>query len=259
MSEINKIYNEDCLITMSRMADNFIDLIVTSPPYDNLRKYNGYFFDFEKIAVQLFRILKEGGVMVWVVNDATINGNETGTSFKQALYFKEIGFNLHDTMIWYKNNTFNFGSNYCYSQKFEYMFVFCKGRIKTCNLIKDKLNKFADLEYKQSRRSKNEGMEYDNHLQTKKISKFGKRHNVWTMPIQPFKGFNASFPEKLASDHILSWSNQNDLVYDPFMGSGTVAKACISKKRNYIGSEISEQYCNLINERLNKNNEHERT
>src|SRR3989338_5909652 len=135
--EINKIYNENCLKTMASMPDNFIDLTVTSPPYDNLRHYNGYTFEFEKIAKELFRVTKKGGVLVWVVGDATLKGNETGSSFKQALYFKEIGFNLHDTMIWHKPNSFNFGSNNCYRQSFEYMFIFSKGKITKVNLIKD--------------------------------------------------------------------------------------------------------------------------
>ena len=101
--EINKIYNENCLDTMARMPDRFVDLTVTSPPYDGLRDYKGYSFPFEKIAKELFRVTKDGGVVVWVVGDATIKGSETGTSFKQALYFKEIGFNVHDTMIYQKS------------------------------------------------------------------------------------------------------------------------------------------------------------
>ena len=124
MIEINKIYNENCLDTMSKMSDNFIDLTVTSPPYDNLRDYKGYSFDFENIAKELYRTTKEGGVVVWVVGDATIDGSETGTSFKQALYFKDIGFNIHDTMIWHKASPFP--SNERYNQSFEYMFVFSK-------------------------------------------------------------------------------------------------------------------------------------
>src|SRR5690554_1110180 len=130
MLEINKTHNENCLDTMAKMPNNFIDLTVTSPPYDNLRTYNGYSFDFESIAKELFRITKDGGVVVWVVGHATIKGSETGTSFKQALFFKEIGFNLHDTMIYQKSGAGAVGSNKCYIQNFEYMFVFSKGKIK---------------------------------------------------------------------------------------------------------------------------------
>lgn len=151
--ELNKIYNENCLDTMKRMPDGFVDLTVTSPPYDNLRNYNGYEFDFESIAKELFRVTKKGGVVVWVVGDATINGSETGTSFRQALYFKEIGFNLHDTMIWKKQNPFNFGSNFCYPQSFEFMFVFSNNKIKTYNLIKDRVNKSTEP-FKQTRRGR---------------------------------------------------------------------------------------------------------
>jgi site-specific DNA-methyltransferase (adenine-specific) len=141
MIEINKIHNENCLKTMSRMPDGFIDLTVTSPPYDNLREYNGYTFDFESIAKELFRVTKHGGVVVWVVGDATIKGSETGTSFKQALYFKEIGFNLHDTMIWTKPTFSAVGALQTrYAPIFEYMFILTKGRIKTFNPIKDRKN-----------------------------------------------------------------------------------------------------------------------
>jgi len=131
--QINKVYNENCLDTMSRMPDEFIDLTVTSPPYDNLRTYNGYSFDFESIAKELYRVTKEGGVVVWIVGDATINGSESGTSFRQALYFKEIGFNLHDTMIYNKNA--RFPENVRYYQEFEYMFVFSKGKPKAFNAL----------------------------------------------------------------------------------------------------------------------------
>ena len=138
--EINKIYNENCLETMAKIPDGFIDLVVTSPPYDDLRTYNGYTFEFEPIAKELYRVIKPGGVLVWVVSDATIDGNETGTSFKQALFFKEIGFNLHDTMIYFINGTGAKGSNLAYWQSFEYMFVFSKGKPKTVNRIADKRN-----------------------------------------------------------------------------------------------------------------------
>ena len=101
--KLNTIFNEDCLNTMRAMPDGVIDLVITSPPYDDLRNYKGYSFDFESIAKELFRVVKEGGVVVWVVGDATVDGSETGTSFRQALFFKEVGFNLHDTMIYMKN------------------------------------------------------------------------------------------------------------------------------------------------------------
>ena len=136
MLEINKIYCGDNLELIKQLDDNCIDLTVTSPPYDNLRTYNGYSWDFQGLAHELYRVTKDGGVVVWVVGDATINGSETGTSFKQALYFKDIGFNLHDTMI-YSKKGFPFPASNRYHQAFEYMFVFSKGKIKTFNPIKD--------------------------------------------------------------------------------------------------------------------------
>lgn len=248
MLELNKIYNENCLDTMKRMPDNFVDLTVTSPPYDNLRKYNGYRFDFENISKELYRITKEGGVVVWVVGDQTFEGDESGTSFRQALYFKEIGFNLGDTMIWFKSNPFNFGNNNFYPQSFEYMFVLTKGKLKTSNLIRDRKIKTSGVVFNAKSR-RGDYIEYENR---KVITKdIGKRYNVWTIPGQSIDNHPAPFPEQLANDHIISWSNEGDIVYDPFMGSGTTAKMCIINKRNYIGSEISSEYCEIIKKRLN--------
>ena len=138
MIEINKIYNESNIDTIAKMSDECIDLVVTSPPYDGLRTYNGYCFDFENLAKGLYRVLKQGGVVVCIVNDATVNGSETGTSFRQALYFMECGFKLHDTMIWAKDGGGALGSNRCYTQNFEYMFILSKGKPKTFNSINDK-------------------------------------------------------------------------------------------------------------------------
>ena len=259
MLELNKIYNEDCLKTMSRMSDNFIDLTVTSPPYDNLRTYNGYSFNFESIAKELYRVTKKGGVVVWVVGDATINGSETGTSFKQALYFKEIGFRLHDTMIYEKNGA-AYPSNdesKRYSSVFEFMFVFSRNAPKTANLIKDKENRWAGYKtFGTNTERQNDGSIKRRNFYT--TAKFSPRNNIWR--INNGYGYStkddiayshpAIFPEKLAADHIYSWSNKGDLVYDPFMGSGTTAKMAHLQKRNWIGSEISKEYCELTEKRI---------
>lgn len=247
MIEINKNYNESNLETMAKMPNGFVDLVLTSPPYDNLREYKGYSFPFESIAKELYRIVKDGGVVVWVISDATIQGNESGTSFRQALYFKEIGFNLHDTMIWTKDGGGAIGSNKCYTQNFEYMFVFSKGKIKTTNLIYDKPN----ASYGKDKSGIGRRMVNGEHkVEIRKPSaEFSKRNNYWY--IAPQKGEHpAVFPEKLANDHILSWTNEGDLVYDCFMGSGTTAKMSILNNRHWIGSEISDEYCNLIEQRI---------
>jgi len=263
---LNKIYNENCLLTMSNMPDNFVDLTVTSPPYDDLRTYNnrisgvkstfnGYVFQFEDIAKEIFRVTKEGGVLVWVVGDATVEGNETGTSFRQALFLKECGFKLFDTMIYMKPPRGAVGNNNTYWQSFEYMFVFSKGLPKTINLIKDRENK-------ESRNGDNGTKRLQNgellKLKRGGYGEFGRRTNLWEYNIG--KGHSASdnfayehpaiFPEKLALDHIRTWSNVGDIVYDPMMGSGTVAKMCLIEERDYIGSEINADYCNIISKRI---------
>jgi site-specific DNA-methyltransferase (adenine-specific) len=255
MIEINKNYNESNLETMAKMPDCFVDLTVTSPPYDGLRTYNGYSFPFEEIAKELYRVIKQGGVLVWIVGDATISGSESGTSFKQALYFMQCGFNLHDTMIYEKNSSAFPASRKGnrYTQIFEYMFVFSKGKPK-CNLIIDKPNKWAGFTNWGNNTQYNKKGELIKTDNKKPIQDFSPRNNIWRYVV----GFNdktghpAVFPEQLASDHILSWSNEGDLVYDPFMGSGTVAKMSILNNRNWIGSEISNEYCNIIEERIKK-------
>ena len=175
---INQIICGDCVEVMKSWPEECIDLTVTSPPYDDLRDYRGYTFDFESIARELYRVTKPGGVVVWVVGDATINGSETGTSFRQALYFKDVcGFKLHDTMI-YKKKASRFPDTNRYYQVFEYMFVFSKGTPKTFNLIRDRRNLgFGNNTIHVSDRQK------DGTLKKKRkekiIPKLGVRFNVW--------------------------------------------------------------------------------
>tara|TARA_R110001606_G_C15195298_1_gene631016 strand:- start:37 stop:825 length:789 start_codon:yes stop_codon:yes gene_type:complete len=254
MMEMNKNYNENCLDTMARMEDNFIDLTVTSPPYDDLRTYNGYSFDFESIAKELYRVTKQGGVVVWIVGDATVKGSETGTSFKQALFFKECGFNLHDTMIYQKKGAGAVGSNKCYIQNFEFMFVFSKDKIKNTNLIYDRENKKVCTTITNGNRTI-DNADTERKYRTITTKKLGRRFNIWEVEQRNnqdkyHKLHPAPFPEQLANDHILSWSNEGDIVYDPFMGSGTTAKMAKINNRNWIGSEISEEYCYIANERI---------
>ena len=252
--EINKIYNENCLDTMARMEDNFIDLTVTSPPYDNLRNYNGYSFDFESVAKELFRVTKEGGVVVWVVNDKTEKGSETGTGFKQALYFIECGFKLHDTMIWEKKNPIpNDPRQNRYIQGFEFMYVLSKGKPKTCNYLKVPCLMAGIDAGTGTARKQNGDIRTDRKEKRKgKVVKDEKPlTNIWKYSNGTiYKKHPASFPSDLANDHIISWSNENDIVYDPFMGSGTTAKMSIINKRNFIGSEISKEYVDIANERI---------
>lgn len=257
----NKVYLGDCLEIMPSIPDKSIDMILTSPPYDNLRTYGGNLqWDFESIAKELYRVTKDGGVVVWIVGDASIKGSETGTSFKQALYFKEIGFNLHDTMIYYSEKpplTHN-----RYEQKFEYMFVFSKGKPKTFNPI------LEDCAYAGSRadrpktikgsRSQNCAIRsrVDNTPRYTKDKKI--KGNVW---IYKTGGGHSSkdsiafehpaiFPEKLAIDHIKSWSNEGDIILDPFAGSGTTGVACQNLRRNYILIEKEPKYYEIILKRL---------
>jgi len=255
---MNKIYNENCIDTLNRLEDNTIDLVITSPPYDNLRTYGNvtdWSFDvFKDIADLLTMKLKDGGVIMWNVGDATVGGSETGSSFKQALYFmEECGLRLHDTMI-YEKSGIAFASgpkSVRYSQAFEYCFILSKGKPKTVNIIMDKPNKWAGTKSWGNAKSRNkDGELQDSGKKSKPIKEFGARTNIWR--IVNSGGFGqknkasyrhpATMPEQLAKDMIVSWSNPNDLVYDPFNGSGTTSRMCIETGRNYLGSEINKEY-----------------
>lgn len=257
--EINKIYNEPNLETMSKMPDNFIDLTVTSPPYDGLRTYNGYSFSFEDIARELYRVTKEGGIVVWIVGDAVVDGGESGTSFRQAIFFQSLGFSIHDTMIYERSPAFPSSKDKStrYSQSFEYMFVFSKGKPKTVNLICDRKNRWAGFA---SFGTQSERLA-DGTLKTRKknvVRELGVRFNIWKYATGIGNSTDdliahdhpAIFPEQLAADHIYTWSNEGDLVYDCFGGSGTVSKQCILMNRRYILSEISKEYCELSEKRI---------
>ena len=257
----NQIYLENNLETLSKMSDDYYDMVITSPPYDEIRKYNGFSFDIDRLAPELYRTTKKGGVVVWVVNDQVIKGSESGTSFRQALKFMDAGFLLHDTMIYEKNSSSYPSSvkSNRYTQIFEYMFVFSKGKPKTSNLICDKPNKWAghtNWGKNTKRIGENEQLVEVGNI--KPVPDFSPRNNIWryvngggfaSKDKVAYK-HPAIFPEELVKDHLLTWTNKGDLVYDPFIGSGTVAKMCILLGRDYIGSEISQEYVDICNERI---------
>lgn len=256
------VHCENNLATMARMPDEYVDLVLTSPPYDDLRRYNGYSFDFEAVARELYRVTKDGGVVVWVVNDKTKDGDESGTSFRQALFFKEVGFKLWDTMIFAKNNGFPGDIGKRYRQMFEYVFCFVKGKEpKTFNPIQE-LCSTAGISFNAARLER-DGRNYLNERSgtitvaaTKNHSNIffysvGSRVGARQSELEHFK-HPAVFPEALAHDQIISWSNEGDLVYDPFLGSGTVGKMAHLLNREWIGSEISREYADLARERIRR-------
>jgi DNA modification methylase len=256
-----KLFNDDCLKVLPTIPNSSIDLIITSPPYDNIRDYNNssiWNFDiFKNIANELERCLKDGGVIVWIVNDATINGSETGTSFKQALYFKEIGLKLHDTMIWQKETFTAVGSiKTRYAPVFEYMFILSKGKPKTFNPIKDRKNINANVKIHGTLRQKN-GQTKPVSSNGRYIKEYGIRFNVWKINSEKSNKTNhpAVFPTNLAIDHIKTWSNENDLILDCFMGSGTTGLVCKYLKRDFIGIEIDQEYFKIAKERIEINNQ----
>ena len=262
--ETNRVYNQNCIEGMNAMDAESVDLCVTSPPYDDLRTYNDSskwdFNVFKDVAKALARVLKPGGVIMWNVGDATINGGETGSSFRQALYFMdECGLRLHDTMIYEKTGiAFAAGEKSVrYSQAFEYCFILSKGKPNTVNIIMDKPNAWAGHKsWGNARARKKDGSLDVTDEKTKEIKEFGARTNIWK--VKNSGGFGqsikrayehpATMPEQLAYDHIISWTNPGDLVLDPFMGSGTTARMAVKADRKYIGFEIDPTYYALCQE-----------
>jgi DNA modification methylase len=253
--KLNTIICDDNVTVLSDFPDACIDLTVTSPPYDNLRLYNGFIWDFEALARQLYRATKPGGVVVWVVGDAVINGSETGASFRQALGFIQIGFRLHDTMIYEKNGMTANPDKNRYYQKFEFMFIFSKGLLVTFNPIEDRENKWPGSFGRKHFRGKDGELVKAEKIVCRPV---GRRFNIWkyntgagytTKDKYAFE-HPAIFPEELARDHILSWSNPGDIVLDPFIGSGTTAKMAKETGRNFIGIDISAEYCKLAEKRI---------
>jgi len=259
---INKIYNEHCMDTMKRMSDNYVDLTVTSPPYDDIRIFDNNIpfdkYEYKPIIRELYRVTKDGGVVVWVIGDQMRNCSESCMSFKQALAFRRAGFNLHDTMIFAKPPPGPVGTpRGAYLQAYQYMFVFVKGSLKTFNLIKDRKNKTRRTRTTTVVRKPNGDKRIKEQPPTKP---FGVRTNIWYYAVGGGKSASddfayehpAIFPEAMATDHIISWTNEGDVVYDPFCGSGTTPKMAWKNNRKYIGSEVSKKYYDLILRRMKK-------
>ncbi|HEV8592026.1 MAG TPA: site-specific DNA-methyltransferase [Pyrinomonadaceae bacterium] len=252
MIETSRIYHENCIETLRRMTDDMLDMTITSPPYDDLRDYNGYHFPVEEISELLFEKTKPGGVVIWVVGDRTVNGSETLTSFQHALTFKSAGFKVHDTMIYAKNNPIPSDCGKRYRPCFEYMFCFSKGQPKTFNPITQAIKQ--EKAFKSFRITKvgRNDLAHD-HIAPKerKVNNIFF-YNVGTSSSRDKVAFEhpAIFPEQLAMDQISTWTDEGDLVYDCFMGSGTTAKAAHFLKRNWVGSEISDEYIRIAEDRL---------
>jgi site-specific DNA-methyltransferase (adenine-specific) len=247
--QTNTIICGDNVETLRTFPADAIDLVVTSPPYDNLRTYGGHSWDFEGVASELWRVIKPGGVVVWVVADATIDGSETGTSFRQALRFMEIGFRLHDTMIWEKPEP-AFHDPSRYGAVWEFMFVFSKGAPCSFNPLLKK-NVTAGKKLGPTYRRDDNGVSVvSTENNGKARNEFGTIRNVWYVINSDDSKHPACFPEALARDHILSWSNEGDIVLDPFSGSGTTAKMAKLMGRQYIGIEVNAEYCKIAEKRL---------
>lgn len=248
------VYNCNCLVYLKTLQDNSVKFTLTSPPYDDIRDYKGFSFPFEDIAKELWRTTQVGGVIAWNVADATVKGSETGTSMRQALYFMSLGFRLHDTMIYAKNNPMPAGiSSKRYHQAWEYIFILSKDAPETFNPIMVKA-KFGHLGANMKHRGKNGEIKY---TKTKR-NEFTKVRNIFEYNIggghstkdKAAYGHPALMPEQLALNMITTWTNEHDTVFDPFTGAGTTAKMCVLSNRKFHGTELSLDYCEIAKQRV---------
>jgi DNA modification methylase len=251
--ELNSIIHDDNCTALRSFPDESIDLVVTSPPYDDLRTYGGLSWDFEGVAKELTRVIKKGGVIVWVVGDATVNGSETLSSMKQAIYFKEVcGMNVHDTMIYRKANYTPLTHNR-YEQEWEYVFVFSKGKPKCFEPIKVPCTYAGQKTWGKPKLYKDNTGELT-QVDGYTVSSEKIHGNIFEYRVGSTQtgkvDHPAMFPEELATDHIQSWSKEGDVVLDPFAGSGTTLKAAKELGRHYIGIEINDDYIPIIERRL---------
>lgn len=262
------LINADCSEVLPGEYKNKVDLILTSPPYDQMRTYSGNKFDFHAVADALVPCLKIGGVIVWIVADQIIDGSESGTSFAQVLEFKKRGLRLHQTLIYQNSGGRPISLDRCL-RDLQYMFIFSKGKPKTANIPVDRKNITAG-----TRRKSNDAGRKSNDKKAGQttwqrhghytLGEYGKRTQVWTYPTGLFHSgmqethqlvsdlHPAVFPVKLAYDHVKCWTNEGDLVLDPMAGSGTTLSAAIGLKRQAVGIEISNEYCQGAHERLSR-------
>lgn len=262
MTRNDILYNGDSEEVLKGLPDECIDLVITSPPYDDLRKYNGIGAmwnrdKFQSIADQLVRVLKPGGVIVWNVYDKTEKGTKSGTSLEQCLYFRDKGLNINDYMIWRKTNPLPVVKQPRYNPCFEFMFVLSKGKPKTFNPIQIP-TKSGGKHYKST--AKNMGGENGRRMLDYHVNSYMTDYNVWNMPVAPNKEVYhidghevkhpAVFPLQLPVRHVLTWSNPGDTVLDPFAGSGTTMVASKMHGRPCIGIELDKTYCEIIKQRL---------
>lgn len=250
------IIHGDCLEKLKELPDNSVEMVLTSPPYDDLRAYQGLSFEqFQVVAKELYRLVKPGGVVVWIVGDQCINGSESGTSFRQVLYFKDTGFRIHDTMIWQKFGG-PFPETVRYYQNFEYMFVLSKGAPSFINLLADRENVTSGRKIQTTDRQKDGTTRPSSHHKThpsgKYVKPFGVRYNVWKMSNHSRKETKhpAAFPVSLVEDHLKTWCPPGGIVLDPFFGSGTTGVAAKRLGFKFIGIERESEYVEIASRRI---------
>ena len=249
----NSIVLGDCVEGMRSLPPDLVPCTVASPPYGALRHYHGnHQFDFEAAAAELWRITRPGGVVCWVVREEVVDGSESGEASEQRLFFRDLGFRLHQTIVMERYGS-RARSPGRYGESLEYAFILAKGKPATVRLLRDRRNKTAGKLVTATHRYPDGSY----RVQRYEVDEWGYRKAVWyfaqgmhvaTDPVARLH--QAPMPEAMAEDLILSYSREGDLIFDPFAGVATTAKMALLNHRNYFGYEINAIYHARGEERL---------
>lgn len=254
--ELNEIYCIDCVEGMKKIPDNSVDIVVTSPPYDGIRDYNGFNFDLHETGRGLIRILKEGGIVAMVIQDQTKNFGKTLTSFKTIIdWCDNIGFKLFECVIYRKHGSEGAWWTNRFRVDHEYMPIFLKGEkpqyFNKENLKVPSIHGGKVMTGSGSRRTDGK----TNARVTRPINTMKCRGTIWNYLMagdkDPIKRQHpAPFPDQIPLDFIECFCPPGGVVLDPFMGSGSTAVAAKKLNRKYIGFDTSEEYIKIAHARL---------
>ena len=254
--QVNKIICEDNITYLKTLPDECIDFVITSPPYDALRDYNGYKLDLHGLGVELLRVLKDGGICVMVIQDSTRDFAKSLTSFRTIVdWCDNIGFRLFECNIYNRQGTEGAWWKKRFRVDHEYMPIFLKGKrpqyfdkenIKIPSKHGGKIMTGANIRTKNgqtgSRKVKINPTKCPGTVMT-----FG---NTCGGESKLKSKHPAVFPNMLAYDMIECFCPEDGTVLDPFNGSGTTTLAAKCLGRNYIGIDVSEEYNKIARERL---------
>lgn len=255
---VDKVHCMECVEGMEMLPDDCVDLVVTSPPYDAVRKYNGFAFDLHQTGAQIHRVLKDGGIAAMVIQDQTKDFGKSLTSFRTIIdWCDSFGFKLFECVIYRKNGSEGAWWKHRFRVDHEYIPLFLKGD-RPAYFDKQPLrvpSKHGGKVMSGSGNRRTDGA--TNGTVRREINATKCRGTIWNYLMagdkNPLKRKHpAVFPDAIPSDLIQCFCPPGGIVLDPFIGSGSTAVQALKHERHFIGFDISQEYCDLCNQRLEK-------